>query len=115
MALVVISSGTNESGTLDSKGSGTFGISTVNNSAGLVTVGNRTNLCGLAVNGSALLVNGTGGVGYGTGNGVGGTVTQITGRTTGVTLSKLSGAITLVSAAAMTPSETAAGSAVSST
>jgi hypothetical protein len=39
----------------------------------------------------------TGGVGYSTG--AGGTVTQITSRTTGVTLNKITGAITLVSAA----------------
>jgi hypothetical protein len=41
--------------------------------------------------------SGTTGVGYATG--AGGAVTQGTGRTTGVTLSKISGAITLVSAA----------------
>ena len=39
----------------------------------------------------------TGGVGYSTG--AGGTVTQITSRTTGVTLNKITGTITLVSAA----------------
>lgn len=42
----------------------------------------------------------TGGLGYGTG--AGGAVTQITSRTTGVTLSKVTGAITLVSAAGST-------------
>ena len=41
--------------------------------------------------------NNTGGVGYATG--AGGTVTQITSRTTGVTINKISGSITLVSAA----------------
>lgn len=39
----------------------------------------------------------TSGIGYATG--AGGTVTQLTSRTTGVTLSKVAGAITLVSAA----------------
>jgi hypothetical protein len=39
----------------------------------------------------------TGGIGYATG--AGGTVTQITSRTTGVTINKITGAITLVSAA----------------
>ncbi len=42
----------------------------------------------------------TAGIGYGTG--AGGTVTQITGRTTGVTLNKVTGTITLVSAAGST-------------
>ena len=84
LALAVISSGTNENLTLDAKGSGTISLGSV--STGNVLVGS-----GLLVDG------GTGGLGYGTG--VGGTVTQITSRTTGVTLSKLSGAITLVSAA----------------
>jgi hypothetical protein len=43
-------------------------------------------------------------IGYGTGSG--GTVTQLTSRTTGVTLNKLSGAITLVSAAGTTTATT---------
>jgi hypothetical protein len=41
--------------------------------------------------------NATSGIGYATG--AGGTVTQVTSRTTGVTLNKITGAITLVSAA----------------
>lgn len=47
--------------------------------------------------GAVLSLNATGGLGYGTG--AGGTVTQITSRTTGVTLNKVSGAITLFTAA----------------
>jgi len=50
---------------------------------------------GLSVNGA--ITSNTGGVGYSTG--AGGTVTQITSRTTGVTINKISGSITLVSAA----------------
>lgn len=75
LALSVISSGTNESATFDTKGSGT-----------------------LTFNATA-----TGAVffqhGFGYAAGAGGAVTQGTGRTTGVTLSKLTGAITLFSAA----------------
>lgn len=44
-----------------------------------------------------LSVSSTNGIGYATG--AGGAVTQITGRTTGVTLNKITGAITLISAA----------------
>lgn len=47
----VISSGTNESLTVDAKGSGTVGINTTSTTAGLVTIGNATALLGLAVNG----------------------------------------------------------------
>jgi len=50
----------------------------------------------LAVTG-AVTSSGTAGVGYATG--AGGAVTQITSRTTGVTLDKISGAITMFSAA----------------
>jgi hypothetical protein len=87
VALLVLSSGTNESLTLDSKGTGTIGLNTVSGTGNVV--------CG-----TGLLVNASvtaGGVGYSAG--AGGAVTQITSRTTGVILSKLSGAITLVSAA----------------
>lgn len=53
---------------------------------------------GTSLTASGVIVStGTAGVGYATG--AGGTVTQITSRTTGVTLNKISGAITLVSAA----------------
>lgn len=87
VAVLATTSGTNENLTIDSAGSGTIGLNTV--------TGTGNVLCGTGV-----LVNASvsaGGVGYGTG--AGGTVTQATSRTTGVTLSKLSGAITLVSAA----------------
>jgi len=47
--------------------------------------------------GGVLAVNATGGIGYGTG--AGGTVTQATSRTTGVTLNKVSGQITMFTAA----------------
>ena len=50
----------------------------------------------LAVTGT-VTSSGTAGIGYATG--AGGTVTQATNRTTGVTLNKVTGAITLVSAA----------------
>lgn len=74
-----------------------------------VNPGNPTLLDGSAVNGIYDYLRGnsagtytgsfaaTGNLGYTTG--AGGAVTQITSRTTGVTLNKLSGAITLVSAA----------------
>lgn len=67
-------------------------------------------------NSSAVLAqSATGGLGYGTG--AGGAVTQITSRTTGVTLNKVSGAITLVSAAGSTSwqSFTVTNSAVAAT
>jgi hypothetical protein len=55
------------------------------------------NATGLVGTGAVLSSSSTAGVGYSTG--AGGTVTQITSRTTGVTLNKITGAITLVSAA----------------
>ena len=58
----------------------------------------------LSSTGVLTLTGPTGGLGYGTG--AGGTVTQATSRTTGVTLSKVSGAITLVSAAGATSWQT---------
>lgn len=45
--------GANELITVDTKGSGTLGLNTVNNSAGLTTIGNATNLGGVAINGPA--------------------------------------------------------------
>lgn len=51
VAVSVLSSGGNESLTVDAKGSGTVGINTTGTSAGLVTIGNSTALGGLAVNG----------------------------------------------------------------
>lgn len=84
LALAVISSGSAENLTIDAKGSGTITF-------GSVSTGN------ILFSQGALVQGGTGGIGYGTG--VGGTVTQGTSRTTGVTLNKLTGAITLVSAA----------------
>jgi hypothetical protein len=64
--------------------------------AGLITAtGNVT--AGNLISRGSITSNNTGGVGYATG--AGGTVTQITSRTTGVTINKISGAITLVSAA----------------
>lgn len=50
--------------------------------------------------GAVLSTNATAGIGYTTG--AGGTVTQATSRTTGVTINKVTGAITLVSAAGST-------------
>ena len=53
---------------------------------------------GTSLTASGTIVSiGTAGIGYGAG--AGGTVTQATSRTTGVTLNKISGSITLVSAA----------------
>jgi hypothetical protein len=57
----------------------------------------------LAVTG-AVTSSGTAGVGYATG--AGGVVTQLTSRTTGVTLNKITGAITLFSAAGTTTATT---------
>ena len=57
----------------------------------------------LAFSGKVSSTNATSGIGYDTG--AGGTVTQITSRTTGVTINKITGSITLVSAAgSVTPS-----------
>lgn len=84
VALATISSGTNENATFDAKGSGTL---TLNGTAtGKVTTPRKLES-----------TSDTGGVGYGTG--AGGAVTQSSSRTTGVTLNKVTGAITLVSAA----------------
>lgn len=74
----------------------------------VLTRSNSTTLTtnnGLAVGGTLtgnaiLSTAATAGIGYGTG--AGGSVTQITSRTTGVTINKVSGAITLVSAAGST-------------
>lgn len=57
-AIQEISSGTNESLTLDAKGTGTVGINTVATTAGAVTVGNSTANNGLTVNGSVTTVSG---------------------------------------------------------
>lgn len=64
---------------------------------------------------AALSAGATGGIGYATG--AGGTVTQETNRTTGVTINKVTGAITLVSAAgSATPASfTVTNSAVAAT
>lgn len=87
VALAVVSSGTNESLTVNAKGSGTITLQ----SSGTGNV-----LCG-----TSLLVTGaTKALGYGTGSG--GAVTQASSRTTGVTVNAGSGAITLVSAAGST-------------
>lgn len=90
VAVAVISSGTNENLTIDAKGSGTV---TINGTAtGAIALSRATTVAG-----AMLSTSDTGGVGYATG--AGGAVTQDTSRTTGVTLNKVSGAITLVSAA----------------
>lgn len=90
VAVKVLSSGTNENLTVDAKGSGTI---TLNGTAtGNVVLGATTTGAVGITSTSA-----TAGIGYATG--AGGAVTQITSRTTGVTLDKISGAITLVSAA----------------
>jgi hypothetical protein len=46
-----LSSGTNESLTIDAKGTGTIGLNTVGTTAGVVTLGNSTSLAGINVNG----------------------------------------------------------------
>jgi hypothetical protein len=87
---------TNVALTLDANGTGTL---TLNGTAtGNIVLGRAATGVSLAVTAGLTSSGGTGaGIGYATG--AGGAVTQITTRTTGVTLSKLSGAITLVSAA----------------
>jgi hypothetical protein len=55
------------------------------------------NAAAITASGTITSTSSTGGIGYATG--AGGTVTQISSRTTGVTINKVSGAITLVSAA----------------
>jgi hypothetical protein len=84
-----------------STGSGTSGdIILQTGGTGAGSTAQNTATSALTVKGATqavLAVSPTGGLGYGTG--AGGTVTQITSRTTGVTLNKVTGAITLVSAA----------------
>jgi hypothetical protein len=93
-ALAVISSGTNENGTIDAKGSGTLTLNSI--ATGNIVLGAAATGVSLTTTG-LIKSSGTAGIGYATG--AGGTVAQITSRTTGVTLSKTSGQITLVSAA----------------
>lgn len=64
---------------------------------GNLTVTGSTTTAGVTNSGASLSSSATGGIGYATG--AGGAVTQATSRTTGVTLNKVTGAITLVSAA----------------
>lgn len=84
---------------------GTLAVSSTANVVGNFTVATNklvvTAASGnVASAGSILSTSGTGGIGYATG--AGGTVTQGTNRTTGVTINKVTGAITLVSAAGST-------------
>lgn len=84
--------------------------------AGTLAVTGASTLTGAVTSAAAVKSTGdTAGVGYGTG--AGGAVTQATNRTTGVTLNKVTGAITLVSAAgSATPfSFTVTNSAVAAT
>lgn len=60
LAVSVISSGTNESMTLDAKGTGAVGINTVGSTSGLVTLGNSTSKAGALVNGNLQVVGGNG-------------------------------------------------------
>jgi hypothetical protein len=81
--------------------------STINLTAasGVTTTGSHTVTGSLTVSGGGVTSShATGGLGYATG--AGGAVTQATSRTTGVTLNKVSGAITLVSAAGSTSWQT---------
>jgi hypothetical protein len=108
VAVRAISSGTNENLTIDAKGSGTItlgGTSTGN------IVATRAIAAALGITSSGP----TAGIGYATG--AGGAVTQASSRTTGVTVNKVSGAITLVSAAGSTTpaSFTVTNSAVAAT
>lgn len=91
------------SGTLDVLGAATItGTLAVTGNVAINT--NKFNITATNGNvssaGSILSTSATAGMGYGTG--AGGTVTQGTSRTTGVTINKVSGAITLVSAAGST-------------
>jgi len=99
---VVETGGTNNALTIDAMGSGTI---TLNGTA----TGNVTTPRGLVSTGA------TAGIGYATG--AGGAVTQSSSRTTGVTLNKVTGEITLVSAAGSTTpaSFTVTNSAVAAT
>lgn len=108
LALSVISSGTNENLTLDAKGSGTITL-------GGTSTGNIVATRAIAGALGITSAGATAGIGYATG--AGGAVTQITSRTTGVTINKVSGAITLVSAAGSTTpaSFTVTNSAVAAT
>jgi hypothetical protein len=102
VAVSAISSGTDENMTVDAKGAGTI---TLNGTA-----------TGNVISGQGLTSkHATKGIGYSTG--AGGTVTQATSRATGVTINKVSGAITLVSAAGSTTpfSFTVTNSAVAAT
>jgi hypothetical protein len=88
-------------GTVDTRlysanGAGIGLVGTWTNHALYIRTNNADRFC-FDTSGNFLGVTATGGIGYGTG--AGGTATQITSRTTGVTLNKITGAITLVSAA----------------
>lgn len=68
-------------------------------STGSASGGTTSEALRLTTTQAVLAVGVSGGIGYLTGASIGGTVTQITSRTTGVTLNKLTGEITLFSAA----------------
>jgi len=93
VAVKAISSGIDENLTIDAKGAGTVTIN------GTATGGITLNTATTAAN-SLKSSHATAGLGYGTG--AGGTVSQATSRTTGVTINKVSGTITLTSAAGST-------------
>lgn len=97
--LAVISSGTNENLTIDAKGSGTVTIG--GTSTGGITL-SRAVTASSTIAGANSIKSSSATAGIGYASGAGGAVTQGTSRTTGVTLNKVSGSITLVSAAGST-------------
>lgn len=112
-----LSSGTSGLGDID--GNGSSKVITINQAGDIAINAQGANVTVTAAasnfNGSILSSGATSGVGYATG--AGGTVTQATSRTTGVTLNKVTGSITLVSAAgSATPASfTVTNSAVAAT
>jgi len=105
---------------VDNSGTGSFQPLVLNGSTLTLQSNGGTNAIAIdasqnAVHANAVTSTGQGGVGYATG--AGGTVTQITSRTTGVTLNKITGAITLFTAAPSTAptSFTVTNSAVAAT
>jgi len=90
---------------VDNTGTGSFQPLVLNGSTLTLQSNGGTNAIAIdasqnAVHANAVTSTGQGGVGYATG--AGGTVTQVTSRTTGVTLNKITGAITLFTAAPST-------------
>lgn len=97
VVLGTVSSAVNEQMTINAKGNGQINIGSVS-SGNVVLAGGGGSVVAPAIIASGAITSATS-IGYPTGGAIGGAVTQITSRTTGVTLNKITGAITLFTAA----------------